>query len=69
AWYYQGCCYQALQNRNWAIICLEKAIDIYPTKYLNLAVNDPAWSEYRLQPGFKLLIINKSHRYQIEIPS
>ncbi|NJR45710.1 MAG: hypothetical protein HC775_07920, partial [Hyellaceae cyanobacterium CSU_1_1] len=44
-------------------ICLEKAIDLYPAKYLPLAVNEAIWADFRRQQGFQLLITNKSRRY------
>ena len=67
AWYRQACCYVELNNTNWAIICLEKAIDLKPRKYLEAAVNEPIWEEFRLQKGFQLLITNKSDRYSLTI--
>lgn len=62
-WYQLACCYALQKNPNWAIISLEKAIDLDPHKYLDAAVNQPEWQEFRRQVGFQLLIKNKSKKY------
>jgi len=67
AWYQIACCYLQLHNCNWAILNLEKAIDLQPEKYLKLVLNQPLWKEYFQQIGFQLLITNKSRRYDYKL--
>jgi hypothetical protein len=42
---------------------LEKAIDLDPETYLELAVNDRVWDRFSHQAGFISLITNKRKRY------
>ena len=60
-----ACCAQ-LKNTNWAIASLEKAIDLYLPKYLELATNESIWQQFRQQIGFQSLLTNKSLKHQID---
>ena len=61
--YRQACCYALLNKPNWAITYLERAIELYPTKYLRLAVQDRVWQDYQQKSGFQALIEKKQQQY------
>ena len=71
AYYKRACCYALLKNTtsntNQAIINLEKAIDLYPEKYIQLAIDESIWHKFHRQKGFQLLVDNKSRLYDLKM--